>query len=97
MLADDCAPSHAVSLAEALSYAHSYAESLSRMVAEGKPDADKAAHLAQGIRNMLCAAADDLDALDDTQEVIDAVADIQSLSDAQLFSVITDTPTSEIS
>ncbi|GLV74986.1 hypothetical protein ACH4VS_02395 [Streptomyces hygroscopicus] len=94
MLADHDSPSHAASLAEALSYASTYADAISRMLAEGKPDPDKAAHLVQAIRNMLCAAEDELDTLDDTQQIVDAVAEIQGLSDPQLFSAITDTPTS---
>ncbi|MFG2789939.1 hypothetical protein [Streptomyces sp. NPDC048419] len=93
MLADHDSPSHAASLAEVLSYARTYADEISRMLAEGKPDPDKAAHLVQAVRNMLCAASDELDTLDDTQQIIDAVADIQGLSDPHLFSAITDTPT----
>ncbi|MEW9519337.1 hypothetical protein [Streptomyces tubercidicus] len=94
MLADDCAPSHADSLAQSLRYAHDYASELSAVLADASADPDKAARLVQGIRNMLCAAEDELDALDDTQQVIDAVAAIQELSDADLFRAITDTPTS---
>ncbi|MEU1510909.1 hypothetical protein ABZ490_01940 [Streptomyces sp. NPDC005811] len=89
MLADDCAPSHAESLAESLKYAHGYADELRLMLAEGKPDADRAAQLVQAIRNMLCAAEDELDPLDDVQQEIDAVAAIHGLSDAELFSAIT--------
>ncbi|MFB9465364.1 hypothetical protein [Streptomyces cinereospinus] len=95
MLADDCAPSHAASLAESLRYGLSYADELSAMLAEGKPDAERAAVLVQSIRNMLCAAEDELDALDDVQQEIDAVAAIHGLTDAELFSAITDAPTSE--
>jgi Lon protease-like protein len=95
MLADDCAPSHAASLVEALRYARTYAEGLHAMLAEGKPDADKAARLVQALRNMLCTAEDELDALDDTQAQIDAAAAIHGLSDAALFSAITEHPTSE--
>jgi len=94
VLADDCAPSHAESLTQSLRYALTYADELRLALAEGKADPDKAADLVQGIRNMLCAAEDELDALDDTQRVIDAVAAIQGLSDADLFRAITDTPTS---
>ncbi|MFJ8720953.1 hypothetical protein [Streptomyces sp. NPDC093269] len=93
MLADDCAPSHAVSLAESLSYAHSYADSLTRMLAEEKPDPDRAAQLIQAIGNMILVALDDLYELDDVQQTIDAEAAMQGISDAQLFSAITDTPT----
>jgi hypothetical protein len=93
MLADHDSPSHAASLAESLSYASTYADAISRMLAEGNPDPDKAAHLVQGIRNMLCVAEDELDALDDTQQVMDAVATIRGLDDPHLFSAITDTPT----
>ncbi|MFE3382539.1 hypothetical protein [Streptomyces anulatus] len=95
MLADDSAPERAASLVDSLSYAHGYAESLSSMLAEGKSDPEKAAHLVQAIRNMLCAAEDALDTLDDTQAHIDAVAAMQSLSDADLFGAIINAPTSE--
>ncbi|MFZ3597608.1 hypothetical protein [Streptomyces sp. BH104] len=96
MLADDSAPERVASLVDSLSYAHSYAESLRLVLAEGKPDPDKAAHLVQAVRNMLCAAEAALDALDDTQAHIDAVAAIHGLSDADLFSaLVKDHPTSE--
>ncbi|MDX2804856.1 hypothetical protein [Streptomyces scabiei] len=95
MLADDSAPERAASLVDSLSYAHGYAESLRGILAEGKTDPEKAAHLVQAVRNMLCAAEDALDTLDDTQAHIDAMAAMQSLSDAALFSAITDTPTYE--
>ncbi|MEV7234267.1 hypothetical protein AB0N06_09820 [Streptomyces sp. NPDC051020] len=96
MLSDDCAPSRAESLAQSLSYAHGYAEELRLMLAEGKPDADKAARLVQAIRNMMLATLDDLYELDDVQQEIDAVGAIRGLSDAQLFSAITDTPPPKI-
>jgi hypothetical protein len=95
MLADDCAPSYAASLTESLRYALGYADELSAILAEDNPDADRAAQLVQSIRNMLCAAEDELDPLDDVQQEIDAVAAIHGLSDSELFSAITDTPTSE--
>lgn len=95
MLADDSAPERMASLVDSLSYAHDYAESLSRVLAEGKPDPVKAAYLVQAVRNMLCSAEDALDTLDDTQAHIDAVAAIHGLSDADLFSAITNDPTSE--
>jgi hypothetical protein len=94
MLADDCAPSHAESLTQSLRYALTYADELRAMLADGNADPEKAAHLVQAIRNMLCAAEDDLDPLDDVQQNIDAVAAIHGLSDAELFSAITDDPTS---
>jgi len=97
MLADDCAPSHAEALTQSLRYALTYADELHAMLAEGNPDADRAARLVHAIRNMLCAAEDELDPLDDVQQNIDAVAAIHGLSDAELFSAITDPPTSEIS
>uniref|UniRef100_A0AAU2VZW5 Uncharacterized protein n=1 Tax=Streptomyces sp. NBC_00008 TaxID=2903610 RepID=A0AAU2VZW5_9ACTN len=97
MLADDCAPSHTESLAQSLRYALTYAAELSAMLADGNADPEKAAHLVQAIRNMLCAAEDELGPLDDVQKEIDAVAAIHGLSDVELFSAITDTPTSEIS
>ncbi|MGC2997541.1 hypothetical protein ACPF8X_03825 [Streptomyces sp. G35A] len=93
MLADDCAPHHAASLANTLSYAHSYAKSLSAMLAEGKPDPEKAARLVQALRNMLCAAEDDLDPLDDVQQELDATEAIQGLPDVELFRAITEPPT----
>ncbi|MEW2454381.1 hypothetical protein [Streptomyces albus] len=95
MLADDSAPERAASLVDSLCHAHGYAESLSITLAAGNPDPEKAACLVQAIRNMLCAAEDSLDALDDTQAHIDAVAAMQSLSDADLFSAIANAPTSE--
>ncbi|MFE4417696.1 hypothetical protein [Streptomyces sp. NPDC056817] len=94
MLADIDAPAHAESLVQCLSHAHSYADEIRRMLAEGRPDSDRAAILVQAIRNMLCAAEDDLDALDDVQVQLDAVAAIHGLSDVDLFGAITDTPTS---
>ncbi|MGW0814959.1 hypothetical protein ACWD00_17155 [Streptomyces viridiviolaceus] len=97
MLADECAPSHAEALAQSLRYALTHAEELSRMLADGNADPEKAAHLVQAIRNMLCSAEDELDPLDDVQQNIDAMVAIQGLSDVELFSAITDTPTSEIS
>ncbi|MFE9050371.1 hypothetical protein [Streptomyces rubiginosohelvolus] len=93
MLADDCAPSHAEALTQSLRYALAYADELSGILAGGNADPEKAARLVQAVRNMLCAAEDELDPLDDVQQEIDAVAAIQGLSDAQLFSAITDTPT----
>jgi hypothetical protein len=94
VLADDYAPSHAESLAQSLRYALTYADELRAMLADGNADPEKAAHLVQAIRNMLCSAEDELDPLDDVQQEIDAVAAIHGLSDAELFSAIT---TSEIS
>ncbi|WP_409472863.1 hypothetical protein [Streptomyces sp. HC307] len=94
MLADHCAPSHAESLAQSLRYALAYSDELSAMLADGNADSERAAQLVQALRNLLCAAEDELDAMDDTQQVIDAVAEIQGLSDADLFHVITDAPTS---
>ncbi|OKK02739.1 hypothetical protein AMK26_24455 [Streptomyces sp. CB03234] len=94
MLADECAPSHAESLTQSLRYALTYADELRAMLADGRPDPEKAAHLVQAIRNMLCASEDELDPLDDVQQEIDAVAAIHGLSDVELFSAITDTPTS---
>lgn len=95
MLADDSAPERVASLVDSLSYARTYSDEISRMLAEGKPDPEKAANLVQAVRNMLCAAEDALDTLDDTQAHIDAVAAIHGLSDADLFSAITNAPTSE--
>ncbi|MFE7954288.1 hypothetical protein [Streptomyces sp. NPDC057413] len=95
MIADDCAPSHAESLAECLTYAHDYADELRRILAEGKPDPERAARLVQAIRDMLCAAEDELDALDDSQEVMDGISVIRGLSDAELYRAITDTPAGE--
>ncbi|MFH9190726.1 hypothetical protein [Streptomyces globisporus] len=95
MLADDSALERVASLVDSLSYAHGYAESLGGILAEAKPDPERAALLVQAIRNMLCAAEDALDTLDDTQAHIDAVAAMQSLSDADLFSAITTDPTYE--
>jgi hypothetical protein len=95
MLADDCSSSHASSLTQSLRYALTYADELSGMLAENNPDAARAAQLVQALRNVLCAAEDDLDALDDVQAQIDAVAAIHGLSDAELFSAIADIPTSE--
>ncbi|MFC8998184.1 hypothetical protein ACFT7U_21055 [Streptomyces rochei] len=95
MLADDCAPSHATSLLEVLTYARTYSEDIQRMLEEGNPDPEKAGRLVQALRNMLCAAEDELDTLDDTQAELDAVAAIHGLSDADLFSAITGAPTSE--
>ncbi|MGY3204310.1 hypothetical protein [Streptomyces sp. TE5632] len=89
MLSDDCAPSHAASLVEALSYARTYSEDIRRMLEEGKPDPEKAARLVQAIRNMLCAAEDELDQLDDVQTELDAGAAIHGLSDAELFRALT--------
>jgi hypothetical protein len=94
MLADDCAPSHAESLTQSLRYALTYADELSAMLADGNADSERAARLVQAIRNMLCAAEDELDPLDDVQQEIDAVAAIHGLSAVDLFTVITDTPTS---
>ena len=94
MLADDCAPSHAESLAQSLRYALTYADELRAMLASGSPGPEKAARLVHAVRNMLCAAEDELDPLEDVQQNIDAVAAIHGLSDAELFSAITDTPTS---
>ncbi|WP_436979160.1 hypothetical protein [Streptomyces sp. enrichment culture] len=94
MLADDCAPSHAESLAQSLRDALTHADELSRMLADGNADPEKAARLVQAIRNMLCAAEDELVPLDDVQQNMDAVAGIHRLSDAELFSAITDAPTS---
>ncbi|MFJ7334041.1 hypothetical protein ACIQUU_12420 [Streptomyces sp. NPDC101116] len=94
MLADDCAPSHAEALAQSLRYAHGYADELRLMLADGTADPEKAARLVHAIRNMLCSAEDELDPLDDVQQNLDAVAAIHGLSDAELFSAITDDPTS---
>jgi hypothetical protein len=94
MLADDCAPSHAEALAQSLRYALGYADELSTMLTVGDTGPERAARLVQAIRNMLCAAEDELDPLDDVQQEIDAVAAIHGLSDTELFSAITDTPTS---
>jgi hypothetical protein len=63
------------------------------MLAEGKPDPEKAARLVQALRNMLCAAEDDLDPLDDVQQELDAVEAIHRLPDAELFSAIAEPPT----
>jgi hypothetical protein len=95
MLADDCAPQHAASLVEVLTFARGYAEDIQRMLAEGTPDAERGARLVQALRNMLCAAEDELDTLDDTQAELDAVAAIHGLSDADLFSATTEAPASE--
>ncbi|MFJ4815127.1 hypothetical protein [Streptomyces sp. NPDC088801] len=95
MLADDCAPSHAESLTQSLRYALTYADELRAMLADGNADSERAARLVHAVRNMLCAAEDELDPLDDVQQEIDAVAAIHGLPDAELFSAITDTPTSE--
>ncbi|MET7976713.1 hypothetical protein ABZW44_27445 [Streptomyces mirabilis] len=92
MLADDSAPSHAESLAQSLGYARDYAEELRRMLAEGKPDFDRGAQLVQAIRNMLLAASDSLDELDDVQQEMDAVEEMQGLTDEELFSAITCPP-----
>ncbi|MEU8878581.1 hypothetical protein [Streptomyces hydrogenans] len=93
MLADDCAPSHAEALAQSLRYALAHADELSAVLSDGNADPEKAACLVQAIRNMLCAAEDELDPLDDVQQEIDTVAAIRGLSDGELFSAITDTPT----
>ncbi|MEU2605933.1 hypothetical protein [Streptomyces albus] len=95
MLADDSAPAHADTLAECLSNAHAYAEVIRRMLADGKPDADRAAHLVQAIHNVILVALESLYELDDVQQAIDAADAIQGLTDAELYQVITDTPTSE--
>ncbi|WP_030677839.1 hypothetical protein [Streptomyces rimosus] len=94
MLADDCAPSHAESLTQSLRYAHGYADELRLMLADGNADPEKATRLVHAIRNMLCSAEDELDPLDDVQQNLDAAAAIHGLSDAELFSAITDDPTS---
>jgi len=94
MLADDCAASHTASLTESLRYANGYAEELHRMLGEGTRDPERAATLVMALRNMLAAAEDALDPLDDVQQQIDAVAAIHGLSDVELFSAITDAPTS---
>ncbi|MFJ8182873.1 hypothetical protein [Streptomyces sp. NPDC096105] len=89
MLADDSAPSHAASLAEALSYARAYGEDLTAMLEAGQPDPEKAHRLVQAIRNMLCAAEDELDELDDVRTFIDTAKAIQGLPDAVLFDALT--------
>ena len=89
MLADDCAPRHAASLIEALGFARDHAESLSAMLAD-KPDPENAARLVQAIRNMLCAADDELDSLDDTQAHSDAVQAMRRMTDAELYRAITE-------
>jgi len=94
MLADDCAPSHADELCQSLSYALSYADALRAMLAGASPDPENAARLVQAIRNMLCAAQDELEPLDDTQAHIDAAQAMQDMSDAELFRAITEPPTS---
>ncbi|MEV0480064.1 hypothetical protein AB0I69_05495 [Streptomyces sp. NPDC050508] len=94
MLADGCAPSHAESLTQSLRYALTYAEELSVILAHGNANPERAAYLVQAIRNMLCSAEDEIDPLDDVQQEIDAVAAIHGLSDVELFSAITDAPTS---
>ncbi|MEU0739347.1 hypothetical protein [Streptomyces sp. NPDC006134] len=92
MIADDCAPSHAESLAQCLTYARDYAEELRLMLAGRDVDSDRASRLVQAMREMLCVAENELAALDDTQEVTDAIADIRGLSDAELYRAITDAP-----
>ncbi|MFJ8929099.1 hypothetical protein ACIRLA_21225 [Streptomyces sp. NPDC102364] len=93
MLADGCSPSHADSLSQSLRYAHGYAVELYAVIADGSPDPDRAAHLVQAIRNMLCAAEDELSPLDDAQQAMDAVSAIRELSDSDLFKAITNAPT----
>ncbi|WP_327240438.1 hypothetical protein OG243_33275 [Streptomyces sp. NBC_01318] len=85
MLADECAPSHAESLTQSLGYARRYAIEIQRMLAEGNVNPEWAARLVQAIRNMILAALDDLDVLDDVQQEIDAVREMQSLTDEELF------------
>ncbi|MCT9109208.1 hypothetical protein N4G69_26970 [Streptomyces mirabilis] len=92
MLADDSAPSHAESLTQCLGYARDYAEEIRRMLAEGKPDSDRGAQLVQAIHDVLLAALDDLYELDDVQQEMDAVEEMQGLTDEQLFSAITCPP-----
>ncbi|MEV0139347.1 hypothetical protein [Streptomyces globisporus] len=89
MLADDCAPAHAESLTQSLSYARGYADEITRMLAAGNVDSDSAAQLVQAINGMLLSAIDDLYALDDVQQEIDARESIHKMADEELFLAIT--------
>ncbi|MFF7552507.1 hypothetical protein ACFZA9_06395 [Streptomyces olivaceus] len=89
MLADDCSPQHTASLTEALGYAHGYAQELHTMLSSGEADAERADQLVNALGEMLTVAADELTPLDDAQAHADAVAEIHSLSDADLFRAIT--------
>ncbi|MEU2401079.1 hypothetical protein [Streptomyces pseudogriseolus] len=90
MLADDDAPSHAASLVEVLSYARAYGEDLSELLEAGQPDPEEAHRLVQAMRNMLCAAEDELDHLDDVQTFLDTAKALRALTDP---GPIIDTPT----
>ncbi|MFJ1731125.1 hypothetical protein [Streptomyces sp. NPDC088254] len=92
MLADDCAPSHAESLTQSFGYAHGYADEIRRMLAEGKPDSERAAQLVQAIHDVILAALDDLYELDDVQQEMDVIEEMQGLTDEELFSAITCPP-----
>ncbi|MGV2916371.1 hypothetical protein [Streptomyces alfalfae] len=96
MLADESTPERAASLTNALRYASQYADSLQIMLDAGRPDPEKAAELVHAIRNMVCVMEGDLDAMDDTAEVMHATADIRGLNDAALYSAITGTPPTDI-
>ncbi|MFJ1972393.1 hypothetical protein ACIO93_27340 [Streptomyces sp. NPDC087903] len=92
MLADECAPSHAESLTQSLGYAHGYADEIRHMLDEGNLDSERAAQLVQAIHNMILVALDDLYELDDIQQEMDAVEEMQGLTDEELFSAITCPP-----
>ncbi|MFI5567283.1 hypothetical protein ACIA6T_07935 [Streptomyces sp. NPDC051740] len=89
MLADDCAPAHADSLTQSLSYAHGYADEVTRMLAAGNVDSDRAAQLVQALKDMILSATDDLYALDDVQQEIDAREHMRKMGDEELFLAIT--------
>jgi hypothetical protein len=62
------------------------------MLAGGDVDSDRTATLVQAIHDVLLAALDDLYELDDVQQEMDAIEEMQGLTDEELFSLITAPP-----
>ncbi|MFE7712993.1 hypothetical protein ACFU6I_46390 [Streptomyces sp. NPDC057486] len=90
MLADECAPQHALDAASALEMAAGHLRELAtRLPIRDADSADKANQVVDAITELTLSALSDLYELDDASQVSDAIEELADTADAELFSLLT--------